>query len=71
MAATQASKVQVINNGIKTPRIVLGVNENGEEVYIYYDPELERVVIVGALGLMYQNGNKLYNLPVTSPSLQS
>ena len=73
MAAEKANKVQVTADAIKVPRMVLGINSKGQEVYIYYDPELERVVVSGALGLVYEDtsvsGSKLYALQVTSPSL--
>lgn len=73
MAATAANKVQVKQDSIKVPRVVLGTNANGQEVYLYFDPELERVVISGALGLVYEqtssSGSKLYALDVTSPTL--
>lgn len=69
---TQSNKVQVTADSIKVPRVVLGTNRNGQEVYLYFDSELERVVISGALGLVYEqtssSGSKLYALDVTSPS---
>lgn len=73
MPATASNKVQVTQDSIKVPRVVLGTNANGQEVYLYFDPELERVVISGALGLVYEqtssSGSKLYALDVTSPTL--
>jgi Tfp pilus tip-associated adhesin PilY1 len=72
MSATTANKVQVTADSIKVPRVVLGTNANGQEVYLYFDAELERVVISGAMGLVYEqtsaSGSKLYALDVTSPS---
>lgn len=68
MAAEQANKVQVTQDSIKVPRVVLGKNKNGEEVYLYFDANLERVVLSGAMGLVYESGSKLYMLDVTSPS---
>lgn len=74
MAASTANKVQVTQDSIKVPRVVLGTNSNGQEVYLYYDSDLERVVISGAIGLVYEqtssSGSKLYALDVTSPSLE-
>lgn len=69
---SQSNKVQVTVDSIKVPRIVLGTNRNGQEVYLYFDSDLERVVISGAMGLVYEqtssSGSKLYALDVTSPS---
>lgn len=71
MAAEQVEKIQVTSDAIKVPRMVLGKNSTGQEVYLYYDPTLERVVISGAMGLAYEDtqNSKIYVLGVTSPSL--
>lgn len=73
MSASSMSKIQVTSDSIRVPRVVLGINENNQEVYLYYDPDLQRVVISGALGLVYEqvsgSTSKLYVLDVTSPSL--
>ena len=68
-----ANVLQVTKDSIKVPRVVLGTNNAGQEVYLYYDSELQRVVISGALGLAYEkandSGSKVYVLDVTSPNL--
>lgn len=49
-----STKIQITRNALEVPRVVLGSNRDGQEVYLYFDPELERVVISGALGLAYE-----------------
>lgn len=66
--AVTANKVQVTADSIKVPRIVLGTNSGGEDVYLYYDSDLERVVISGAMGLVYESGSRLFLLDTTSPN---
>lgn len=66
--ASAVNTVQVTTGSIKVPRVVLGKNSGGQDVYLYYDPQLERVVISGAMGLAYETGSRLYILDVTSPN---
>lgn len=67
-----ANKVQITTDAVRVPRLVLGKNADGKEVYLYYDESLQRVVIANALGLVYEqvsaSGSQLYALDVTSPS---
>lgn len=70
---SETTVFQIRKDAIKVPRVVLGVNGQDQEVYLYYDSELDRVVISGALGLAYEqvsaSGSKVMILNVTSPSL--
>lgn len=68
MAATQIAKIQVTPDSLKAPRVVLGKNRNNEEVYLYFDPNIERVVIYGAMGLAYASGSTIFVLDTTSPN---
>lgn len=72
--ASEVTKIQITPNSIRVPRVVLGLNDEGQEVYLYYDPELKKVVISGCIGIAYEqrsetSGSIFYSLDVVNPNL--
>lgn len=71
---SEVTKVQVTSDSVRVPRVVLGLNAEGQEVYLYYDSALGKVVISGCIGIAYEqrsetSGSTFYILDVTNPNL--